>query len=798
MQRRQFLQALPLAAVPIEVPDPLELWYPTAAANWNEALPIGNGRLGAMIFGGVGLEHLQLNEDTLWSGSPKNWNNPQSQEHLPEVRRLVMVEHDYAGADKVCQQMQGPYNQSYLPLGDLKIEFDPIIDPTLYRRSLNLDTAIASVSTRDHSREAFASAVDQVIVVRLASPAGFNCRIRLDGLVGGDTMALTDSMLRRRGKAPSHVDPNYKRSPDPILWDDEPGKGMRFEARLQARHTGGTLRADGSALRVQGAHELVLLIAAATGFRGFDKVPDRSADDISDQCETVLARASRKTFDILKRDHIANHQKYFHRVKLDVGSPDLRPTGDRLKSFPTDRNPSFAALYFQYGRYLLLSSSRPLPQPANLQGIWNDQIRPPWSSNWTSNINVQMNFWPAETCNLSECHQSLFAMVEDLAKNGAETAKVNYGMPGWCSHHNVDLWRQSAPVGEGSGNPIWANWGMSAPWFCQHFWEHWLFTGDRDFLRNRAWPLMKGAAEFCLAWLVETTDGKLTTCPSFSPENQFKAPDGKPAGTSAGATMDIALIRELFTNSIAAAQELKLEPEFAEKLKAARGRLIPYQIGSKGQLLEWSEEFAEHEPGHRHMSHLYGLYPGNDLTPEQAVAARKSLELRLASGGAYTGWSRAWSLAFWARLRDAAKAYEGFALLMQVSTGNNLFDTHPAGKSQIFQIDGNFGATAAIAEWLMQSHDGAIELLPALPAEWASHGSVRGLVARGGVVVDLDWKDSKLRHARLHAKVAGSHAIKLPSKSRVVRITGGTQSQTAAGTMQVRLAPGRPCDIELV
>jgi alpha-L-fucosidase 2 len=811
MQRRQFLQGLPLiasagATIVAGIPQvaPLELWYATEAANWNAALPIGNGRLGAMVFGGAAVEHLQLNEDTLWSGSPTNWNNPDSKNHLTEVRALVLDQKDYAGADKVCQKMQGPYNQSYLPLGDLRIDFGIRDAGGEYRRSLNLDTAVALARCGKQIREAFVSAVDQVIVVRIASigPAGegLNCRVTLDGVLRGETMAVTDSILRRWGKAPANVDPDYKRSDTPIVWDDAPGKGMRFEARLAARHTGGTVQAEGAGLRVNGAQELILIIAAATGFRGFDQMPDLTADEISERCEAVLARASRKTYEVLKRDHIADHQKYFGRIRLDIGSEDTRPASERLKSFPNDRNPSFAALYFQYGRYLLQASSRPGTQPANLQGIWNDKIRPPWSSNWTANINVQMNFWPVETCNLSECHESLIRMIEDLAKNGAETARVNYGMPGWCSHHNVDLWRQSAPVGEGSGNPIWANWGMSAAWFCQHLWTHYEFTGDREFLRTRAWPLMKGASEFCLAWLVQTKDGTLTTCPSFSPENQFLTPDGKKAGTSAGATMDMALMRELFADTIAASGQLKIDEEFAGKLKAARERLVPYKIGSKGQLLEWSEDFGEPEPGHRHMSHLYGLFPGAEITPrgtpELAAAAVKSLELRLQNGGAYTGWSRAWSLAFWARLGEAQKAYDGFALLMEHSTGANLFDTHPAGKSQIFQIDGNFGATAAMAELLLQSHTGAIQFLPALPREWAAAGSVKGLVARGGVVADLRWKDGKLRWVRLQARAAGSHQLDLAADQKINRVNGGTIEHHDGLPAKVQLEGGRPCEIE--
>jgi alpha-L-fucosidase 2 len=449
------------------------------------------------------------------------------------------------------------------------------------------------------------------------------------------------------------------------------------------------------------------------------------------------------------------------------------------------------ALYFQYGRYLLISSSRPGSQPANLQGIWNDQIRPPWSSNWTANINVQMNYWPAETCNLSECHEPLFDLIEGLSVTGAQTARENYGASGWVSHHNVDLWRQSAPVGNyGAGDPTWANWQMSGPWLCAHLWEHYLFTGDRKFL-ERVYPLMKGAAEFCLDWLIEDKNGKLTTCPSFSTENDFLAPDGKPAQTSAGCTMDLALIRELFSNCIAAAKMLGNDAEFLEEVQQKYGRMNGYQVGKHGQLQEWSKDFEESTPGQRHMSHMYPLYPGGEFTPRRLPefwkASRVSLERRLAAGGAYTGWSRAWAINFWARLCDGEKAHESLCRLLDHSTGPNLFDTHPAGNGWIFQIDGNFGGTAAVAEMLLQSHEGEINFLPALPKAWPT-GEVKGLRARGNATVDIAWKNGRATQAVLQGN--NTYRLRAPQGQRIsaVLVNGKTLSAS-----QVKLTAGDRC-----
>jgi alpha-L-fucosidase 2 len=490
----------------------------------------------------------------------------------------------------------------------------------------------------------------------------------------------------------------------------------------------------------------------------------------------------------LRERHVADYRKLFDRMSLTLGSPGpsaSQPTDKRLANFAANPDPSLLALYFHYGRYLLISSSRPGTQPANLQGIWSYQVQPPWSSNWTANINIQMNYWPAETCNLSDCTEPLLTLIEGLSRTGARAAQETYGLPGWVTHHNIDIWRAANPVGMGVGSPTWANWGMSGPWLCAHLFEHYRFTRNREFLRERAYPLMKGSAEFCLAWLIEDGNGHLTTCPSESTENDFMAPDGKPAMTSAGCTMDMALIRELFTNCIDASKELGIDAEFAAKLEAARTRLIPYQVGKYGQLQEWAIDFAESTPGQRHMSHMYPLYPGSEITPhgtpDLAKAARVSLERRLANGGAYTGWSRAWAIDFWARLADGDKAWESLKMLMQHSTNLNLFDTHPAGKTSIFQIDGNFGATAAIAEMLMQSHAGVIDLLPALPSAWPA-GQVKGLRARGSVEVDLSWENGKASAATIRPDFSGEYRFRAPSRQTIRSITGGSDREVALQT----------------
>ncbi len=811
--RRDFLAAVPFALTAAQIASAktegdaassdLVLWYRQPAREWTEALPIGNGRLGAMMFGGLAEERLQLNEDTLWSGCPKKWNNPEAQKYLPEVRRLVMDEEKYVEADAACQHMQGPFNESYEPLGNLRIKFGGTEKAETYRRELDLDTATARVSYRadgiDYVREAFISAVDQVMVVRLTAtaPGRVSCAASLDTPHPFLQQASANG-IRLDGKAPSHSDPNYVGSDNPVLYDQADGKSMRFCAEVRVLAQGGSKSVETNSISVADADEVMLLFTAATGFRGFDQQPDLPAAAIAQRCGQALDAAVTKTYAALRASQIADHQRLFRRVALDLGRQPLdQPTDERLKAVGAVADPRLLALYFQYGRYLLICSSRPGTQPANLQGVWNQEVRPPWSSNWTANINVQMNYWPAESCNLSECHSPMFDLIQGLSQTGHETARVNYGLGGWVSHHNVDLWRQSAPVGEGHGTPTWANFPMSGPWFCQHLWDHYRYTRDLDFLRKVGYPLMKGSAEFCLGWLIEDKQGRLTTCPSFSTENVFLTPEGKTASVSAGCTLDMALIRELFSNCIEASKLLAVDATMREQMQKALPRLVPYQVGQYGQLQEWSKDFAEAEPGQRHMSQLYGLYPGCAITPRQtpelAKAARVSLERRLKAGGAYTGWSRAWAIAFWARLLDGDMAQESLTMLLKHSTGPSLFDTHPAEHGSIFQIDGNFGATAAMAEMLLQSHEGEIAFLPALPGNWPA-GNVKGLQVRGNVGVAIEWKGGKGVAGALWPAADGEQRLRAPKGQQIAAVTQGGKELALArnddGSVSVKLAAG--------
>jgi len=759
---------------------PLSLWYGKPAAKWLEALPVGNGRLGGMIYGGVPDERIQLNEDTLWSGAPTNWDNPQAREVLPEIRRLIFAG-KYAEAHQLGKKMMGPYTQSYLPMGNLYVRFDHGEAYEGYRRELSLDTAIATVSYSSkgvrYTREIFASHPDQVIVIHLTAsrPGSLNFSAGLDSKLRFRTFARSDTLVLR-GKAPMHVDPSYYNRENPVRYaESDTGEGMNFECRLRAITVGGTKAISGSGVSVRAADEATLLLSAATSFNGFDRSPGLQGKDPGPISSGYLSAAAGKSYEQLRRTHVEDHQALFRRVELELGeapagAADL-PTDERVARFGAN-DPQLVSLHFQYGRYLLISSSRPGTQPPNLQGIWNDEIRPPWSSNWTLNINAEMNMWPAEVCNLAECHEPLIELIRELAANGRKTAQVNYGAGGWVAHHNTDIWRQSAPVGDwGQGDSTWALWPMAGPWLCHHLWEHYEFSGDKEFLRNTAYPLIKGAAEFCLDFLIEDGKGHLVTAPSTSPENRFLAPDGQESAVSMATTMDMSLIRDLFAHGIEASAELGVDPEFRERLRKSVERLLPFQLGAGGRLQEWDRDFKDVEPHHRHLSHLWSLYPGNQitkrLTPELFAAARRSLEIRSDEG---TGWSSGWKISLWARLGEGDLALGLIRRTLRLGDGGvypNLFGSHPP-----FQMDGNFAFPAGIAEMLIQSHEGELHLLPSLPTSWQA-GRVRGLRARGGFEVDMSWAKGKLASATIHSKLGRRCSVRL-GDARV-------QLETAAG-----------------
>ena len=601
----------------------------------------------------------------------------------------------------------------------------------------------------------------------------------LRSLLKSKVNGLNQDTIILKGVTPICALPSYVNEEESIIYDEEGKLGMRFQVYLKARVTDGNVNVTNGLLNIKEASSVTLVLVANTSFNGFDKEPGTEGKDEELLCKSQLKSLEDKSYEEIESNHIDDYRKLFNRVEFCLGNDDYSylPTNERLERLKNNKEDlGLISLYFQYGRYLLISSSREGSQPVNLQGIWNEDLRPAWSSNYTVNINTEMNYWGAETCNLSECHNPLFNMLKDLSVTGASTAKTMFNCNGWTTNHNVDLWRYSSTV---QGSSEWGFWPMGGAWMCQHLWEHYDFTRDKNFLKNEAYPIMKGAAIFLLDYLIEDKDGNLVTCPSTSPENNFLDNEGRKCCASMMSTMDISIIRDLFNNCIAAINVLKVDNEFKEELQKALGRLPKYKVNKFGAVQEWYKDFDEYEPGHRHMSHLFALYPGREISEknnfELLEASKKTLERRLNQGGGHTGWSCAWIINFYARLKEAELANKYLHVLLKNLTFMNLFCVHPP-----FQIDGNFGGTAGIAEMLIQSHTGIIEILPAIPKAWRC-GYIKGLKARGGFVIDFKWDNNEITKLSITSKVGGKCKIKFGKKYIGTMINESIEIDTIAG-----------------
>lgn len=776
---------------------PLSLRYDRPAEFFEEALVIGNGNIGAILYGGIKQDRISLNDITLWTGEPeKGVTTPDAFKAIPEIR-AALDRGDYRAADSLQRKVQGHYSENYQPLGALTITYEG--EPgevTDYTRVLDISDAVAFRGFREDGKGQgsvyFASAPDSVIVVGIKSERPLTATLRLDSQLPHEVSAGADGTMRSDGYAAYLSLPGYTSFEEKLKYDPE--RGTHFRTIVKVIPTDGEVIAnpDGS-LTLKDVRDAVVLITNVTSFNGFDRDPVKEGRDYAALAEKRIERAEAKGFDKLLADHLADYRSLFNRVELDLGT-----TADSIASLPTDVqlkrytdlkevNPDLEELYFQYGRYLLISCSRTPGVPANLQGLWNEYILPPWSSNYTTNINVEENYWPAEVTGLGELHSTaLIPWIGNLSKGGEATARHYFGVDrGWCLAHNSDIWAMTNPVGLNGGDPTWANWNMGGAWLASHIWQHYLFNPDKEYLAEY-YPVLKGAADFCLGWLVEK-DGHLITSPSTSPENRYVTPDGYSGATFYGGAADLAMVRQCLMDARDAAAALGVDEDFQKEVESVLPRLYPYQVGKRGNLQEWYYDWDDQDPQHRHQSHLYGLFPGNhisvDSTPDLARASARALDIK---GDNTTGWSTGWRVNLLARLRDKESAYKMYRrLLKYVSPDNykgpdkrsgggtypNLLDAHAP-----FQIDGNFGGTAGVAEMLLQSQPGVVRILPALPEEWGS-GTVKGLRARGGFTIDMSWDRGAISNLSISSERGGETDVVLPSGDVVKVVLGPNESK---------------------